>query len=70
MRDIDDYTALGHRAYGVDDGSYPLGSCTMKYNPKRHEPRANLEGFAHAPPSARCPASGSCSSTSPNGSRS
>ncbi|WP_441287924.1 hypothetical protein ACSRUE_38555 [Sorangium sp. KYC3313] len=68
VRDIDDYTALGHRAYGVDDGSYPLGSCTMKYNPKRHEPRANLEGFAHAPPSARCPASGSCSSTSPNGS--
>ena len=49
------YTALGHRAYGVDDGSYPLGSCTMKYNPKRHEPLANLSGFAHAHP--RQPAS-------------
>ncbi|WP_437322669.1 aminomethyl-transferring glycine dehydrogenase subunit GcvPB [Sorangium sp. So ce381] len=44
------YTALGRRAYGVDDGSYPLGSCTMKYNPKRHEPLASLSGFAHAHP--------------------
>ncbi|MDP3975729.1 MAG: aminomethyl-transferring glycine dehydrogenase subunit GcvPB [bacterium] len=31
------YTALSKRAFGVDDGFYPLGSCTMKYNPKINE---------------------------------
>ncbi|HPT69446.1 MAG TPA: aminomethyl-transferring glycine dehydrogenase subunit GcvPB, partial [Syntrophomonas sp.] len=40
------YTALSHRAYGVDDGFYPLGSCTMKYNPKINEWAARLPGFA------------------------
>ena len=39
------YTALSKRAYGVDDGFYPLGSCTMKYNPKLNEEAANLPGF-------------------------
>lgn len=39
------YTALSKRAYGVDDGFYPLGSCTMKYNPKLNELAASLEGF-------------------------
>ena len=28
------YTALSHRVHGMNDGFYPLGSCTMKYNPK------------------------------------
>jgi len=31
------YTALSELNYGVDSGIYPLGSCTMKYNPKRNE---------------------------------
>jgi glycine dehydrogenase subunit 2 len=29
------YTRLSHRQYAVDLGAYPLGSCTMKYNPKQ-----------------------------------
>lgn len=40
------YTALSKRAYGVDDGFYPLGSCTMKYNPKIDEWTARLPGLA------------------------
>ncbi|HPF21293.1 MAG TPA: aminomethyl-transferring glycine dehydrogenase subunit GcvPB [Syntrophomonas sp.] len=40
------FTALSHRAYGVDDGFYPLGSCTMKYNPKINEWAARLPGLA------------------------
>lgn len=44
------YTALSHRAYGVDDGFYPLGSCTMKYNPKVNEWAARLPGFANIHP--------------------
>ena len=32
--------------YGVDSGSYPLGSCTMKYNPRVNEVAARLDGFA------------------------
>ena len=40
------YTALSKRAFGVDDGFYPLGSCTMKYNPKVSEKLASFEGFA------------------------
>src|SRR4051812_4264471 len=31
------YTALSRRNHGVDSGFYPLGSCTMKYNPKINE---------------------------------
>jgi glycine dehydrogenase subunit 2 len=31
--------------YGVDSGAYPLGSCTMKYNPRVNERAAALEGF-------------------------
>src|SRR5690606_4767997 len=41
------YTALSRRNHGVDSGFYPLGSCTMKYNPKVHEVLARLDGFAH-----------------------
>ncbi|MCL6637940.1 MAG: aminomethyl-transferring glycine dehydrogenase subunit GcvPB [Alicyclobacillus sp.] len=40
------YTALSVRNHGVDSGFYPLGSCTMKYNPKRHESLVKLTGFS------------------------
>jgi glycine dehydrogenase subunit 2 len=39
------YTQLSRRNFGVDLGFYPLGSCTMKYNPKVNEDVAKLEGF-------------------------
>jgi len=44
------YTALSKRNHGVDSGFYPLGSCTMKYNPKINENVARLNGFAHIHP--------------------
>jgi glycine dehydrogenase subunit 2 len=44
------YTELSRRNYGVDNGFYPLGSCTMKYNPKRNEQMARLTGFASIHP--------------------
>ncbi|MFC4558791.1 aminomethyl-transferring glycine dehydrogenase subunit GcvPB [Virgibacillus kekensis] len=44
------YTALSRRNYGVDSGFYPLGSCTMKYNPKINEDVARFEGFSHIHP--------------------
>ncbi|MEJ9209937.1 aminomethyl-transferring glycine dehydrogenase subunit GcvPB [Bacillus smithii] len=44
------YTALSKRNHGVDSGFYPLGSCTMKYNPKINEDVARLEGFRHIHP--------------------
>ncbi|ULL17994.1 glycine dehydrogenase subunit 2 [Paenibacillus sp. H1-7] len=40
------YTELSRRNFGVDNGFYPLGSCTMKYNPKINEDTARLPGFA------------------------
>jgi glycine dehydrogenase subunit 2 len=40
------YTRLSKLNYGVDDGIYPLGSCTMKYNPKLHEDAAALPGLS------------------------
>jgi glycine dehydrogenase subunit 2 len=39
------YTRLSRRNFGVDVGFYPLGSCTMKYNPKINENVARLDGF-------------------------
>lgn len=39
------FTALSRRNFGVDNGFYPLGSCTMKYNPKINEDVSRLEGF-------------------------
>ena len=39
------YSAMAKRAFGVNDGFYPLGSCTMKYNPKLNEEIAGLPGF-------------------------
>ena len=44
------YTALSLRNYGVDNGLYPLGSCTMKYNPKVNEDMARLAGFSNIHP--------------------
>ncbi|MDL2286701.1 aminomethyl-transferring glycine dehydrogenase subunit GcvPB, partial [Desulfococcaceae bacterium OttesenSCG-928-F15] len=44
------YTRLSQWNYGVDSGMYPLGSCTMKYNPKLHEKLASLPGFAMGHP--------------------
>ncbi|MCM3762728.1 aminomethyl-transferring glycine dehydrogenase subunit GcvPB [Alkalihalobacillus oceani] len=44
------YTALSKRNHGVDSGFYPLGSCTMKYNPKVNEDVARIEGLAHVHP--------------------
>ncbi len=44
------YTELSHNAFGVDSGFYPLGSCTMKYNPKLNEEIAALPGFAKVHP--------------------
>ena len=40
------YTNLSHNNFGVDDGFYPLGSCTMKYNPALNEEVGTLEEFA------------------------
>lgn len=44
------YTALSKRSFGVDDGFYPLGSCTMKYNPKINEDMCSLPDFINAHP--------------------
>lgn len=44
------YTALSELNYGVDSGIYPLGSCTMKYNPKRNEDIARLNKLAQIHP--------------------
>ena len=44
------YTALCRQIYGVNDGFYPLGSCTMKYNPKIDEEMASLPGFTQLHP--------------------
>jgi glycine dehydrogenase subunit 2 len=44
------YTRLSRLNYAIDLGLYPLGSCTMKYNPKVNEKLARLPGFADAHP--------------------
>lgn len=44
------YTGLSNRNFGIDSGFYPLGSCTMKYNPKINEDVAKLDGFLHIHP--------------------
>jgi glycine dehydrogenase subunit 2 len=44
------YSELEKQVYGVNDGFYPLGSCTMKYNPAVNELAANLEGFTDVHP--------------------
>ena len=44
------YTELAKKSHGVNDGFYPLGSCTMKYNPRVNEVAARLEGFTDIHP--------------------
>lgn len=44
------FTNLSSQSHGVDTGLYPLGSCTMKYNPKRNDKLAALEGFRDVHP--------------------
>ena len=44
------FTHLSQRNYSTDSGFYPLGSCTMKYNPKLNEEIARLPGFARVHP--------------------
>ncbi|MBN1946239.1 MAG: aminomethyl-transferring glycine dehydrogenase subunit GcvPB [Bradymonadales bacterium] len=44
------YTRLSQWNYSIDTGLYPLGSCTMKYNPRMNEAFARLEGFARLHP--------------------
>ena len=44
------FTRLSAWNHGIDTGFYPLGSCTMKYNPKSSEALARLPGFANAHP--------------------
>jgi glycine dehydrogenase subunit 2 len=39
------FTRLSHRQFSVDLGAYPLGSCTMKYNPKVCDTVAGLPGW-------------------------
>ncbi len=44
------YTELSKQTHGVNDGFYPLGSCTMKYNPRVNEALAALPGFSELHP--------------------
>jgi len=44
------YTHLSHLNYCLDEGFYPLGSCTMKYNPRINEVMARMPGFAGVHP--------------------
>jgi glycine dehydrogenase subunit 2 len=46
------FTRLTHRQYSVDLGAYPLGSCTMKYNPKLCDDAASLPGLTDVHPAA------------------
>jgi glycine dehydrogenase subunit 2 len=49
------FTRLTHRQYSVDLGAYPLGSCTMKYNPKLCDDTAELPGLASIHPATPAP---------------
>jgi glycine dehydrogenase subunit 2 len=49
---VSHFTRLTHRQYSVDLGAYPLGSCTMKYNPKAADAGASLPGFTQVHPAA------------------
>src|SRR5512143_695523 len=44
------YTRLSQKNYSIDTVFYPLGSCTMKYNPKVHEKAASIEGLSQVHP--------------------
>ena len=44
------FTRLSQKNYAIDSGLYPLGSCTMKHNPRLNEKMARLPGFADIHP--------------------
>jgi len=44
------FTGLSQKNFSIDSGFYPLGSCTMKYNPKITEVIASLDGFMNLHP--------------------
>ncbi len=44
------YTRISQKNYGIDAGFYPLGSCTMKHNPRLNEKMARLAGFTYLHP--------------------
>ncbi len=44
------YTNVSQKNFGIENGFYPLGSCTMKYNPKINDELANLSGFTNIHP--------------------
>jgi glycine dehydrogenase subunit 2 len=44
------FTRLTHRQFSVDLGAYPLGSCTMKYNPKFADTAATIPGLSNVHP--------------------
>ena len=46
------YVRLSRKNYAIDSGLYPLGSCTMKHNPRLNEKMARLPGFARHPSAA------------------
>src|ERR1700722_15156952 len=46
------FTPLSQRTFSIDTGFYPLGSCTMKYNPRVNDAMANLPGFRDLHPFA------------------
>ena len=54
------YTELCRNVYGVNSGFYPLGSCTMKYNPRIDEEMAALPGFTGVHPLAPAHTTGGC----------
>ena len=54
------YSELCHHVYGVNCGFYPLGSCTMKYNPRIDEETAQLPGFTDVHPLAPASATAGC----------
>ena len=54
------YTELNKKVHGVNSGFYPLGSCTMKYNPRIDEEMAALPGFTNVHPLAPAYATAGC----------
>ncbi len=54
------YSELNTQVHGVNSGFYPLGSCTMKYNPRVDEDMAALPGFANIHPLAPAYAAEGC----------
>ncbi len=48
------FVGLSRKNHGVDSGFYPLGSCTMKYNPKINEDVSSYDGFANTHPLTGC----------------